>query len=490
MHETNTFQPQPTTYVDFAEAGDRQPLVRGEAVLTKFEGRNVSIAGAISVLRAAGATLLPLPWASATPGGYVTRDAFERIAAMIVEDVRAALPLDAIYLNLHGAMVADHFEDAEGELLARVRAVAGDVPMVASLDLHANTTPRMFALTDGMVAYCTYPHVDMAATGEKAARLLASTLEKGARPAKAYRQLPYLIPLTWQCSTLEPSRSVYAQAARLIKGAVESISFTPGFPAADIADCGPAVFAYGWDRPAVDDAVERLHRMVLDCEPDYSGELWAPDDAVREAMRRTRSDPRTVLLADTQDNPGVGGSADTVGLLAAMLRNRAESAVLGVLHDPAAAAAAHQAGTGATIRIGIGAKARAWGERPLVEPWLVERLGSGEMTCHGPMLTGVKLALGPMARLRAGGVSVVVSTKRIQPTDQEPFLHVGIEPARQRIVALKSSVHFRAAFEPIAQGVLVVESPGAMIVDPMKLPFRRLRHGLRMRPLGPEFPLA
>ncbi|MCL4762323.1 MAG: M81 family metallopeptidase, partial [Burkholderiales bacterium] len=217
MHETNTFQPVPTTFRDFAEAGDRQPLVRGDEVLRCFEGVNTSVAGAIEVLRDAGATLVPLPWASATPAGYVAEDAFERIAAMIAEDLARALPLDGVYLSLHGAMVAEHLEDCEGELLARVRAVVGErVPVVASLDLHSNTTRRMFDLSDGLVSYCTYPHVDMADTGRKAARLLAETLARGRVPAKAFHQIPYLIPLTWQCSTIEPSRSIYAEAARLL----------------------------------------------------------------------------------------------------------------------------------------------------------------------------------------------------------------------------------------------------------------------------------
>jgi microcystin degradation protein MlrC len=175
MHETNTFQPKKTTYADFAEAGDRPPLVRGAEVLTRFDGMNQSIAGALEVLRPTGATLLPLLWTSTTPGGYVTEDAFERITEMLLEDLRAALPVDAIYLNLHGAM------------------------------------------SDAMVAYCTYPHIDMADTGVKAGRVLAEILARGRKPAKAYRQLPYLIPLTWQCSTLEPSKSIYALGDRLIR---------------------------------------------------------------------------------------------------------------------------------------------------------------------------------------------------------------------------------------------------------------------------------
>jgi microcystin degradation protein MlrC len=167
-----------------------------------------------------------------------------------------------------------------------------------------------------------------------------------------------------------------------------------------------------------------------------------------------------------------------------MIRQRAMKAVLGVLHDPEAARAAHGAGVGANITIGVGARSGAGGETPLVQSWTVKQLGDGRMTCRGPMLTGYQLALGPMALLQSGGVSVVVSTKKIQPMDQEPFRHVGVTPADQRIVALKSSVHFRAAFEPIAEDVLVVESPGAMVADPSKLPFTRLRPDVRLRPLG------
>ena len=490
MHETNTFQPQKTTYADFAEAGDRVPLVRGAGMLARFEGMNTAIAGATDALRATGAQLLPLLWTSATPSGYVTQDAFERITAMLLDELRAALPVDAVYLSLHGAMVAEHLEDPEGELLARVRAVTGPgVPLVASLDLHSNTTRQMFDLCDGMVAYTTYPHVDMAETGAKAGRLLAEILQRGSRPARSYRQLPYLIPLTWQCSTLEPSKSIYARAARIIDEHVASTSFTPGFPAADIRECGAAVFAYGWDREATERATDELFGLVLDAEPHYAGRLYAPDDAVREAMRRAQSAARPILLADTQDNPGAGGSADTIGLLAALIRNRAQHAVLGVLHDPEAARAAHAAGVGNAITIGLGAKSPGARERPLVESWTIEALNDGRMTCHGPMMTGWSLALGPMALLRFGGVRVVLSTKKVQAMDQEPFVHVGVDPRGEKIIALKSSVHFRAAFEPIAEDVLVVESPGAMIVDPVKLPFTRLRRGVRMRPLGPTFPL-
>src|SRR4029079_14630883 len=152
---------------------------------------------------------------------------------------------------------------------------------------------------------------------------------------------------------------------------------------ADIHECGAAVFAYGWNPDANERATETLFRHVLEAEPQYAGRLYGPDEAVQEAMRRTQHASRPMLLADTQDNPGAGGSADTVGLLEAMLRQRAEGAVIGILHDPEAARAAHATGRGRTVTVGVGAKSGAWGERPVVRSWTVERLGDGRMTCRG-----------------------------------------------------------------------------------------------------------
>jgi microcystin degradation protein MlrC len=488
MHETNTFAPVLADYDAFAHAGDRPPLTRGEAVLTAFAGMNTAIEGALQVLRAHGATILPLVWTSSTPSGYVTEDAYERIVGMLIDDLKAQLPYDAVYLSLHGAMVAQHLEDGEGELLRRVREVVGDaIPVVASLDLHCNTTPEMAARATGLVAYRTYPHVDMADTGTRAARLLCDVLAGGRTLHTAYRQIPYIIPLTWQCTLIEPSKSIYAAMAAMEGGDLASASFTPGFPASDIRNCGPAVMAYGWTQEAADKAADALRDQVLAHEADYNGHLYAPDEAVQEAMTRAKGATQPILLADTQDNPGAGGTGDTVGLLAALLRHQPEGAVLGVLLDTEAAAKAHAAGVGSEITVGLGAKSGMAGESPVQATCIVERLGDGEFVCTGPMMGGARMRLGPMALLRAGNVQIVVSSRVMQALDQAPFHHVGIEPAETSILALKSSVHFRADFEPIAADVLVVEAPGQMVADPSKLPFTRLRPDVRVRPQGPTF---
>jgi microcystin degradation protein MlrC len=204
-------------------------------------------------------------------------------------------------------------------------------------------------------------------------------------------------------------------------------------------------------------------------------------------MRLARIAARPVLLADIQDNPGAGGTSDTVGLLRALIAHQARGAVIGMIVDPGAAEAATAAGEGAVLERGIGAAVGFAGERPVERPWRVARLASGIFTGSGPMYGGAKFHIGPMALLTddESGVSAVLACRRIQAVDQEVFRHVGVEPCDVPILALKSTVHFRAHFQPIAEAVLCVQSPGAHVTDPAELPYRNLRKGIRLRPQGP-----
>jgi microcystin degradation protein MlrC len=285
---------------------------------------------------------------------------------------------------------------------------------------------------------------------------------------------------------IEPAKGIYALAGELEGGSLASVSFATGFPLADIRECGPAIFAYGTSRSAAAHGVDKLAAECLAREADFAGTLWEPDAAVGHAMAQAGPEG-PMLLADTQDNPGAGGDADTIGLLDALVRNRAEAAALGLLCDPAAARAAHQAGLGATLRLKVGGRSNLPGHGPFEGEFRVAALGDGAFTATGPFYKGARMQLGPMARLAIGGVDVVVASRKQQAADQEIFRHVGIEPARMRIVVLKSSVHFRADFQPIAKEVLVVEAPGPAIADPAKLPFRRLRAGVRLKPGGAAF---
>ena len=490
QHETNTFAPTRADCAAF-EAGGGWPGVQyGDAIFDAVSGANIPAEGAIRALRAQGHALVGTAWAAASPSAHVTREAFECIAGEIVSRLVAAGPLDGVYLDLHGAMVAEHHDDGEGELLARVRAAVGPrVPVVASLDLHANVTREMVRIADALVAYQTYPHVDMADTGARAAMLLAQTLQGGARLAGAFRAFDYLTGIPSQCSFIDPCRTLYADLAALEQKHGAMLSFTPGFPMADFDECGMAVFGHGADARVVEAAVEDLRGRVADAERDFALELWTPDDAVARA--RERGEPgRPVVLADTQDNPGAGGNGDTTGLLAALVRQQARDATLGLLVDGEAAKRAHEAGIGATLPFSLGGRSRILGDAPFAGEFTVERLGDGRFTCAGPMFKGFRMTLGPMALLRsraAPGVRVVLATKKCQAADQEMFRHVGVEPAKERLLALKSSVHFRADFQPIAKEVLVVRSPGPALADPADFQWTKLRRGVRMRPLGPGF---
>src|SRR5262245_30405750 len=216
LHETNTFAPTKATYDAFVHGGGFPRMALGDGVLTTVRRINVGLAGFVDAAEAEGWDLFPTIFAAATPSAHVTEDAYERIAKVMIDGLASAGPLDAVYLDLHGAMVAEHLDDGEGEILARVRKVIGkDVPLVASLDLHANVTPEMVAHADALIAYRTYPHVDMADTGRACARHLALLLRTKQPLAKAFRQTPFLIPISWQCTNDQPAKGIYRQVAAL-----------------------------------------------------------------------------------------------------------------------------------------------------------------------------------------------------------------------------------------------------------------------------------
>jgi microcystin degradation protein MlrC len=280
---------------------------------------------------------------------------------------------------------------------------------------------------------------------------------------------------------------LFRELATIEGGNVASLSFTPGFPPADILDCGPAVFAYGETQAAADRAVDRLSGAVLEAESDFAGPIYEPDEAVMRAQKIAARAHRPVVLADTQDNPGAGGNSDTVGLIEALLRHDVQDAAAGLLCDPRAAAAAHAAGEGAELEISIGEGSRISDRRPMPGRFKVERLGDGRFAATGPVYLGNHMSLGPMALLKINGLRIAVSSRKQQAADQAIFRHLGVEPKAQKILALKSSVHFRADFQPIAEEILIVAAPGPNLADHRLLPYRHLRPGIRLMPKGPSF---
>lgn len=488
FHETNTFAPTKADFAAFRDAGAFGGVRRG-AELVRNTKANLSYAGFVNEARSYGWEIVPLTGAGAVPSAHVTEEAYETIARMIIEDLRAALPVDAVYLDMHGAMVAEHVDDGEGELLRRVRAAVGPrLPIVVSLDFHANVSREMVELSDAMFIYRTYPHVDMAETGKRAARHLKKMSEGLPRQAKAMREIEFLIPAAGQATASEPLKSIYAKAAALENSVignarVSTIAMAPCFPLADVAMCRPTITVYADTQGAADAAADELAALFTASEGRFVQELWEPEAAVHEAMCRVREPGQgPVVLADTQDNPGGGGNGDTVGLLRALISADSQGALLAHIWDPEVARAAHSAGVGATLNAGLGAKTGWAGETPVEAAWVVEQLNDGDTHGTGPMAGGWHFKMGPCALLRLGGVQVAVISGKGQCLDQAQVRVFGVDPSSVAILAVKSTVHYRADFEPIARTVMVVKSPGPVFADHRDLMYRKLKPGVRVMP--------
>ena len=485
-HETNTFVQPPTDYAYFCSHRDRPPLVRRGDVLTWLGSTSFALSGFLKVMTDSH-EIVPLLWTSGGAGGMVTRDAFERIAAEMIGELSQQMPVDAIYLDLHGAMVTEDFGDGEGELLRRIRACVGpDLPIVISLDYHANVTPDMTGYVDAVAGYLTYPHVDRPETGIRAARAMQRVLEAGRTPGRALRKLPFLIPLHSQCTMVEPSSGIVALTQALERDDVLTVSYLAGFPPSDIFHCGPAVVVHAATQEAADRTADEVARAIALKESEFAVPVLSPEQAVAQAKMIATKANKPVIIADTQDNPGAGGTADTTGLLFALVEGGAEGAALGYLCDAQAVKAAHDAGSGARITLALGGRNGPEGVAPFNGTFDVVALGDGKIRTTGPVSGGRDINLGPMALLQIGGVKIAVTTKRMQALDQAPFRHLGIEPAAQKILALKSTVHFRGDFQALAEEILIAIAPGGHLADSAKFPYRHLRPGLRLMPLGPK----
>lgn len=487
LHETNCFVPMRTDYDYYANGGEFPPLARGAEVIERTKGAPFGMSGFLDAIDPAH-ELVPLIWGHAGAGGYVTDDAFERIVGELVGMLSRAMPVDAVYLDLHGAMCSETYPDAEGELLRRVRACVGpDIPVVITLDYHVNLTEQMVDNCDGMAIYLTYPHIDRQHTGGRSAKILMRILAEGIPRAKAIRRIPFLLPLNFQCTLIEPTKSVIAASIAAEAGEVVNLSYGAGFPPSDLAECGPAVVCHAYNQKAADEAADRLEAMILEREADFAEPLMSPDEAVSKAIELSATAAGPVVIADTQDNPGCGGTCDTTGMLDALLRLGAEGAAMCVMCDPEAAQAATEAGVGAELTLDLGGKHPIDGVAPYRGTFTVTALSDGRFTTTGKSIPGRKVDIGPVAVLAIGGVEIVVAAKRMQAYDQDIFKHIGIAPAEKNILVLKSTCHFRADFDPIASHTLVAVAPGAHVVDPRVYPYKYLRQGVRLLPMGAAF---
>ncbi|WP_394790199.1 M81 family metallopeptidase [Rhodoferax sp.] len=485
LHETNTFCALPTTEASFAERG----LLFGDAAIAARHDNNTELAGFLDAGRAHGWNLVHVISAHAQPGGRVTRAAFEALTTPIVAAVLAHKGrLDGILLGLHGAMVTDFCEDGEGELLRRLRAQIGHaVPIGITLDPHVNATRAMCDLAEIMVAFKTYPHVDMRAAGRQAGEILQRTMVGEIRPRTLRVSRPMLEEVNGGRTDVGAMVERIGQARAYEQHPdVFAVSVNGGFANADIAEVGPTVLVTAQGNMAAharfastladDFWHQRQHRL---------NQFQTVTQAAALCKAYAASDqPRPIVVADYADNPGGGAYGDSTALLAALLEAGVQQTCFGPMVDPETVRQlqAHQTGDSVPLRLGGKTDSR-FGGLPLEVSCTLRLLSDGRYVGSGAMLGGLHRSWGPTAVVQIDGITVLVVSHRSQMLDLQQFKAFGIDPEAQRIVALKSMQHFRAAFEPIAGEVIVCDSGALCTLDYALLPFAHVP-----RPLFPFDP--
>jgi microcystin degradation protein MlrC len=471
-HETNSFSPIPTDLAAFR----RFQFVEGPELLTAYLGTNTEIGGFTEAAPALGLLPIPTLFAGAVPSGMVTRAAIDFVVDGICNRA-AAGGFDAVYLALHGAMVAEGLPEADAHVVQRVRdAIGPDMLIVATFDLHANLSPAIVAAADVLIGYDTLPHTDMAERGREAAAVLARLLASGERPRKAFRKLPLLTVPQMQATDESPMREIMAELFAIERDpAILTASVAPGFAYTDVPHLGMAVLAYGDGAEA---AVERLAEAIWSRRAAFRPHLFSPEDAVQRAMRAPRG---PFILSEPADNVGGGAPGDSTYILKALLAANAPSASV-VLWDPAAAAAAGTIGVGGRFGGAVGGKTHRLHGTPVPIEGIVGFAAPVRYRRDASYMTGQPVDLGLVARIDVAGVRVVLTSERAMPMDTMHLRSAGIEPERERIISVKCASAWRGAFGDIAAGQCYVDTLGICSSNVERMPYTRLAAPLY--PLG------
>ncbi|GJE39517.1 M81 family metallopeptidase [Methylobacterium persicinum] len=461
--ETNTFAPLPTGRAAFLADYSRRNGTRAPPSLS-----NIGLKAWRELAEADGHEVVESISTFAQPGGTTLRGVYEELRDTLLDDLRAALPVDGVLLFMHGAMVAEGYDDCEGDTLEQVRALIGpDVTIGVEIDLHCHLTEAMRRAADVMVIYKEYPHTDIVDRARDLYPLVIGTAERRIRPVMAYADCRMVS--MWR-TTREPVAGFVRRMTALEgRDGILSVSFGHGFPYADVADVGAKMLV-------VADGDDDRAQALAD---ELAAEVWAMRDAAATAFDTIDAaidaaldsdDPRPMVLADTADNAGAGAPSDNTAVLARLVARGVKGAALGMIWDPGAVGICHEAGLGATFDLRIGGKCGVTSGEPV--DLRVTVRGLSEDHSQGG-LSGGRAQLGPAAWVEANGIHLVLTHKRQQPFAPDAFTGLGLTLDDKRIVVVKSMQHFYAGFIPFASTVRYVAAPGAVPPDYGAIPYTK-----------------
>ena len=469
--ESHTFSPAPATLDQF-RAGN---LLYGEDIVRELSDLNHEIGGALEA--ALGHTLAPLLYASAGSSGQpLRRQTYDELAGGMLARLQKALPVDGVLMAMHGAMAAEHHDDATGHLLDAVREMVGpEVPVVATLDLHANVTRRMASAADALVGYHTAPHVDQRDTGRRGMTLLLSLVEGQVKARTVLRQIPMVLPSENGQTTTGPFSEVMAQVRALERRpgilAASAYSVQPWLDLPEMG-CSVVVVTDG-DRRLAEREAESLSRQFWQRRREFTPSLVPLQDAIDRALS---GDRHPYIFSDSSDAPSSGAPGDSTVVLKALLDRNVQETVLLNIVDPPAVSDAISAGVGATRTFTVGGGFSPEFYRPVRFAAYVQAISDGVFRFKGPGFQGVEFRMGRTAVVVSGGVHLVIMEQPVIQWDPELYRCLGLEPADASIVTVKSPAAFRAAYAPIAAEILVLDVPGVCSPNLQSFPWKRISH--------------
>jgi microcystin degradation protein MlrC len=456
--ETNSFSSLPTGWSAYREQGILRDASRGGSSYSS------PILGTWRRLgEAEGDTIVESISAFAQPAGRTVRAVYESLRDTILADLEAAGPVDLVLLALHGAMMAAGYDDCEGDLLTRVRAAHPDVVIGAELDLHCHLTDAMVGAADLLIPFKLYPHTDLT---ERAAELFALARQTATDAIQPVAALADTRMLGTYPTGKSPMAGIVANLSAIEdRPGVLTAGIAHGFPLGDVADVGTRVLVYADGDPL----------LAASAADEIAEQLYHARDALRiglpnveESLDRAAALGGRIVLGDYADNPGGGAPGDSNFMLRAILARGIRNAAIGCYHDPAVVMIAADAGVGARLRVRLGGKAGPESDFPLDLDVEVMALATG----HSQDVFGERGAVGDAAWLRHETIDIVVSSIRTQVYGTDLFTGLGVDLAARSLIVVKSGVHYRAAFAPIADHLWSVDSPGAVIADCARIPYR------------------
>lgn len=470
FHETNTFSNMRTTWREF----ESNTLVRGQEIITRYAGTNGSIGGVIDASKEYGIKLIPTIYAGATPGGIINNDVFKKIVQELCQGIQD--DIDGVLLVLHGAMVTESEEDAEGYLLKKVREKVGDkIPIVCTTDLHANISPDMVNLSQCLVGFDTYPHNDYYDRAYDAVRILSCTISCKIIPVSVLKK-PLIMPAVQKMITKTyPMKDIMDLVTKMeqLPGVV-NITLAGGFPYADIKWTGMGVVVTtNNDLSLAEKLASEIVEKIWSLRQDFIFNNKTVKDGVQEALRAKEY---PFVIVDSSDNVGGGSSADGTEILAELLRNKVDSSLV-IIKDSEAVELAKNVGVGFSIKTNIGGKTDNFHGSPVYIEGVIKRLSDG---IYYSERTGERINMGESAVIDVSGITIILTKERVPGFDLEAPRSLGVDPAKSKYIVIKGAVQWKESFGSIAKGWVEVDAKGVTSSNLERFNYKNIR-----RPIFP-----